>query len=166
VTNRGKIAGMKTTRSVLAILLFMLSLASTQQASAAEDKDDREVAAFRLNMDKVNRFATASKGLVQYRKEHKDSDDSDQDSQTLDAMVSKMNAHPALVKIIQDARMTPREYALTTLTLVTTGIAVSMKKQGVLKEYPASVSRENAAFIEQNYAKIESLLKGLQESQN
>ena len=159
---------MKISRSLMAIGLSLLILAFTQQGRAADDKDEREVAAFRLDMAKVNRFAAASKSMVQYQKEHnevKESEDSDQNPQTLDAMVRKMNTHPAFVKIIQNAGMTPREYALTTLSLVTTGMAVSMKKQGALKEYPPSVSRENAAFVEQNYDKIEGLMKGLQESQ-
>ena len=38
---------------------------------------------------------------------------------------------------------------------------VGMKKAGNIKEYPSSISPENAAFIEQNYDKLQGMLAPL-----
>jgi len=41
---------------------------------------------------------------------------------------------------IQSAGMTPREYALTSLTPITVGMVVSFKRAGTVKEIPSSIS--------------------------
>ena len=40
-------------------------------------------------------------------------------------------------------------------------MAVGMKKGRTIKAYPATISPENAAFLEQNYDKIQALLAPL-----
>lgn len=37
-------------------------------------------------------------------------------------------------------------------------IAVGMKRQGTLKQYPATISPENAALIDQNFDKLQTMM--------
>jgi hypothetical protein len=50
-------------------------------------------------------------------------------------------------------------------TLMGATMAVGMKTQGQLKEIPPSVSPENAAFVEQNYDKINASMTKLMSRQ-
>ncbi len=165
---------MKRISVILAMLLAVVIVpaSAAPQTKAAESKrDEAELASFRLNMDKVNRYADATKAMVQYSKEHKEPENSDStktesdDSQTISGMVRRMERNPIMIKMIQSAGLTPRDYALTSLTLITVGMAVSFKRAGTVKEIPDSISPENASFVEQNYDRIESTMKGMNASQ-
>jgi len=59
---------------------------------------------------------------------------------------------------INAAAIKPREFLIVTGALIGDFMAVGMKKSGTIKEYPASISPENAAFVEQNYDKLQSML--------
>ena len=37
-------------------------------------------------------------------------------------------------------------------------IAVGMKREGTLKEYPPTISPENAAFIDHNFDKLQAMI--------
>lgn len=150
---------------VLAATIFP---AAAQRKQAAEgDPDQLEMTAFSLDMERLNRFAAASKAMISAGQERAMAEDGDRlesDQKSISGTVRAIERHPALVTAITNAGMTTREYVVTGMTLMTTAIAVGMKRQGSLamKEIPPSVSKENAAFVEQNYAKIETLMKSMQ----
>lgn len=87
-------------------------------------------------------------------------------AKTLDDGAKVMESkYPEAAAAIQKAGMSVREFFLTSVTLMTTTLAVGLKKQGQkLDQLPGTVSPENLAFVEQNYPKIEKLLNGLSRS--
>ena len=52
-----------------------------------------------------------------------------------------------------------REYVVMTATMMNSIMIVMLKKQGMIQEYPASISRENAAFLEQNYDRVPKIME-------
>jgi hypothetical protein len=44
------------------------------------------------------------------------------------------------------------------VSLIGGTMAVGMKKQGAIAEYPATLSPQNAAFLEQNFDRLQALL--------
>jgi len=80
---------------------------------------------------------------------------------TLDAGEKIINACPAAVADLKAAGIKPREFLIITGALIGDGMAVGMKKSGTIKQYPPSVSPENAAFVEQNFDKIQAIIKPL-----
>jgi hypothetical protein len=80
---------------------------------------------------------------------------------TLDAGEKIVNSCPAAIGILKTAGVKPREFLVMTGALIADYIAVGMKRQGKLKQYPASISTENASFIEQNYDKLQTMITPL-----
>lgn len=142
--------------------------AAAQRKQAAErDPDQLEMTAFSLDGERLNRFAAATKAMVsagQAGAMAEEVDRLEEDQKTISGTVRAIERHPALVAAIKNAGMTTREYVVMGMTLMMTAIAVGLKRQGSLamKELPPSISKENAAFVEQNFDKIETLMKSMQ----
>ena len=135
-----------------------------KRGAQASDPDQAEMTSFRLTMDNLDKFATASKGLLKYQKEKQSLEDSmsnDADARTISGMVRTVEKYPALVSVIKSAGLSVRDYSVMSGTLVTSAMAVGMKKQGLIPQIPPTVSAENAAFVDKNYDKIEALMKTL-----
>ena len=135
-----------------------------KRGAQASDPDQAEMTGFRLTMDNLDKFATASTGMLKYRKEKQSLEDSmsnDADARTISGMVRTVEKYPALVSVIKNAGLSVRDYSVMSGTLVTSAMAVGMKKQGLIPQIPPTVSAENAAFVDKNYDKIEALMKTL-----
>jgi hypothetical protein len=151
------------------LLIAALSIsgagAAPQKSRGAIDADEREVTAFRLSMDNLIKFGNATSALMKIT--HDDPSlrkqmEEEQQGKNLQEETAALERHPTAVAAIRSAGLTPREYLVMTATIVSTTMAVGMKKEGMIKEFPAIVSAENAAFVNQNYEKISALLKKMQ----
>jgi hypothetical protein len=161
---------MTTRRLIIAVCLASLSANAAPQGKSArrEDPDMKEVTAFKLSMDNVNKFISASTALAKLQKENPDmrkSMDQETGPKTIDNSVKAIEKYPPVLAAIKDVGLSPREYVVMTGTLMGATMAVGMKKQGQLKEIPPSVSPENAAFVEQNYDKINASMTKLMSRQ-
>ena len=144
------------------ILLAAGAAAGQSRDKKADDPDLKEIRDYRLNMDVVQRFIKSFKLVSDDTAAKKCFDDkSPGNAPTLDAGEKIINACPAAVKDLGAAGVKPREFLIVTAALIGDFMAVGMKKSGTIKEYPPSISPENAAFIEQNYDKLEAMLRPL-----
>ena len=146
-------------------VLLAVCLVGTAPALAqnqAPSSDEAEVKEFRLDSGKLNKFGIAAKSMMAYANENKSLRDAVQQDQTILGTVRTIEKYPQIVLAIQNAGLTTREFAVMGMTLVSSVMVAAMKKQGLIKEVPATVSAENVAFVEQNYGKVESLMKNLQ----
>jgi len=67
--------------------------------------------------------------------------------------------HPEVAAAIKGAGFsTTREYVVMSYALLNTFSNVKMKKMGYIKQIPASISAENAAFVEQNYDRVNGIV--------
>jgi len=80
---------------------------------------------------------------------------------TIDLGQKQIESCPAAVADLKAAGLTPREFLVLTGSLIGNVFAMEMKKQGQIKQYPDSVSPENAAFLDQNYDKIKAMVAPL-----
>ena len=154
------------------------TVTSTTAAASAQggDQDLADVTAYELSMDKVDKLFAAQRNIAlklkdmspeerEAMKARNDADESNDDS--LDETVRKIESEPALVAAIRDAGLSPREYALLTVSLMQSGMAA-----GVLKMRPNenqdSLAREmkanpaNIRFIQQNEAALEKKQKEME----
>ncbi len=147
---------------IRSFLVIVLSVCLTAMAA---DPDPVEIKAFALTMEKVNKFGNASRALIETGQDRAISEEVakyDPDSKTITATVLAMQRHPKAIAAIEGAGLTPREYAVMGLALMTSVLMVTMKRRGAIKAIPPSVSAENAAFVEQNYDAIQKLMQSLQ----
>jgi hypothetical protein len=128
-------------------------------APAQETADRREIREFRLNMDVIQRYIGAFQRISNDTGAKKCFHNNlPGDAATLDAGEKRLKACPAAAALLKSAGLKPREFMVITGALFSDFIAVGMKREGKLKEYPASLSPENAAFIDQNFDKLQSLI--------
>jgi hypothetical protein len=148
----------RTLASIIAILLAAL-VVTAQSKAKKDDPDLKEIRDYRLSMDVVERYVRAVKGATSDSAAKKCFDNnSPGNAPNLDAGEKIINACPAAVADLKTAGIKPREFLIVTAALIGDVMAVGMKKAGTIKEYPSSISPENAAFVEQNFDKLQGML--------
>lgn len=140
-------------------LILAASFSVFAQTAAQNARDLKEIRDYRLNMDVIGRYVDAMKKVVADPGVNKCTGITG-NTGTLDAGEKNLNACAPAIAILKTANIKPREFLVLTGALMGDMMAVSMKKEGAIKQYPDSLSPENAAFIEQNYAKLQALLNG------
>lgn len=140
--------------------------AAQSHAKKADNPDLKEIRAYRLKMDVIQRYMEAFKTVNNDETAKKCFENNPPaNAPTLDAGEKLLNACPSGVAYLTSAGIKPREFLIVTTALIGDFMAVSMKKNKLIKEYPASVSPENAAFIEHHYNKLQVMLAPLTGSQ-
>lgn len=149
--------------SLLGALLLVACGATAQSPARKTDTPDlKEIRDYRLNMDVIQKYIRAVKtGTNDPAAKKCFENKSPGNAPTIDAGEKIINTCPAAVADLAAAGLKPREFIVITGALIGDFMAVSMKKNGAIKEYPATISPENAAFIEQNYDKIQAMLTPL-----
>jgi hypothetical protein len=134
--------------------------AMAQTKSAAEEADQKEIYNYTLNMDKIQRFGATMAALQDLEKKHPDAKE-DKGGETIDEIVKKFQKYPDAVAVMEKNGFTPREFAICTMSIIQTGMAVGFKKNGTYKEYPPEmlklVSRNNLDFAEQHWDEIQKI---------
>jgi hypothetical protein len=147
------------------LMSFLLAaagvVAGQSRDKKANDPDVKEIRDYRLNMDVIQQYMQSFKAISGDPAAKKCVDNnSPGNAATLDAGENLLNTCPSAVADLR-VGLKPREFLIVTAALIGDFMAVGMKKSGTIKEYPDSISPENAAFIEQNYAKLQSMLAPL-----
>ena len=154
------------TFSHFALAIFLSTAIAMPQANT----DEQEITNFRLNMDNLAKFSNVSKTMMKMLHDdpslNKRFNESQQNKTIAQTTENIEKNYPAVAAAIHGAGLSPHEYVVMTGTIIGTTMAVGMKKQGMIKTIPPSVSPENAAFVEQNYEKINSLMQSLMQAQN
>ena len=136
--------------------------AQSPRRTAENDPDSKEMRDYRLSIDNIQKYVAASKALggdpsaASCFKDHPPGN-----AKTFaegDKIIASCGRAAA---DISGAGLKPHDFLVMTGALFGDMMAVDMKKQGEIKAYPATISPENAAFLEQNYAKIQALLAPL-----
>ena len=92
-----------------------------------------------------------------------DRDSGDNNSQTLDDMVRRIESIPELAKAIRGAGLTPREYSLMSMVtlqaVMVNGFLKAAGNKAVPKELAATVNEDNIKFVAANEAEITRLME-------
>ena len=153
---------MLSSLTLVAAAAVMLGAAQAGKA-AGGDPDATEVYNYRLTMDKIQKAAAATDAINKYLSANpavkSQMDGEDQNGKTLDERAKNLDTkYPQVAAIIKSHGLTTREDILVTQAFISGIMMVGMKKQGVIKDYPPnSVSPQNAAFLEQNFDKLQNL---------
>jgi hypothetical protein len=141
--------------------------AAAQGAAGAgpSEADANEYKNYRLNMNNVEKYVTATKGILKLMSENptlKKQFESQRDVSTIDEAVKTTEKYPEVTGSIESAGLTTRDYVVISGTLTGAMMAVDMRKQGQIKSYPNTLLPENLTFVEKNYDKLKSMMKALQ----
>jgi hypothetical protein len=162
---------MRIARLTLALAFAGACIAGAQQAgrhakAADNDPDLKEMRDYRLSMDKIQKYVAAFKALSNDPTAACLKDNPPGNAKTLaegDKIIANCG-HAAAD--IRSAGLKPHEFLVMSGALLGDIMTVQMKKEGTIKTYPDTISPENAAFLEQNFDKVQALLAPLtQQSQ-
>ncbi|MDQ3950358.1 MAG: hypothetical protein M3282_08420 [Gemmatimonadota bacterium] len=154
--------------------------AAGQPASQAEmDRDERDVANYRLTMDKVDKYfavsrnlAIAGKNMPQDTSEDADEDLPDASNQTFKQWEEEINRLPFARREFARAGMSPREFYVLAFAMFQAWGADAILKQSpradvdsLARELNAnpSVLRANLQFMRENEAHLKAKQKALEE---
>jgi hypothetical protein len=152
----------RTLRLIGAMVLAGGCATAQPRAKKADSPDVKEMRDYRLNMDAIQKYINSFKAISKDPAAKKCFDNSAPgNAPTLDAGEKIIDACPPAVADLKAAGLKPREFLIITGALIGDVMAAGMKKSGTIKEYPASISPENAAFVEQNYDKLQAMLAPL-----
>jgi hypothetical protein len=151
-----------TFRTFTLLAVAAAAFASPQARKRADDPDMREIRDYRLSLEKIQKYIDASKALQKDPAASACFKDKPPGNQaTIDLGQKQIEACPAAVADMKSAGLTPREFLVLTGSLIGNVFAMEMKRQGTIKQYPDSVSPENAAFLDQNYDKVKAMVAPL-----
>lgn len=149
----------------VAVLALFLVFCFGSRATSGTDKQKilRELAAFRLSMDKLGKAAQAGraleslsetdgslKGVAQF--------DKDKGFQAIDEAVDRIDANAQARTAIQSAGLSTRDYVLTMYCFVQSTQQLFVKEEKGKKQYPAGASEENVVFVRNHLKEINRLL--------
>jgi hypothetical protein len=160
-------------REALSMLAGLAILALTTAANGAarggspgdDNPDVIEVRHYHLTLDKAEKTATAMQSINQLVASNPslnaamDANSTTgkkpitQQAQDIDAK------YPQVAAAIHANGLATREFIVVTGAIINDAGFVGLKKQGLIKDYPAnSITPENAALVEQNWDKFEALM--------
>jgi phage-related minor tail protein len=131
------------------------------------EADAKEIRNFRLTEDKLNKYEAAAKAFTKLTQQNPDlkrqigQETATSEDTTLDSVVKAFERHTDVAAAIKDAGMSTHDYVVMTFTMNDVATEVGMKRNGVIKEYPPSILPENAAFVDQNFDRVNSLLQSM-----
>ena len=150
-------------------LLFTGSAFAQAKRASADDAAQKELYAYVLTMDKVQKLAGATKSLNELTKAHPEMKNSGDDAKTLDQTVAKLQKYPEVMAALNKNGLSPREYAVGIMTLIQASMAVGFKKTGTYKEYPPDmlklVNKANLDFVDTHYDQIKTMTEGMMQAQ-
>jgi hypothetical protein len=133
------------------LLLLVALLLSLPSFTLAQSADDKALRAYRLDMAKLNKYAAVQEKIAAMvvadpslasKYEGQESED---DDQSLDDFVKEFDKIPELVSAIRSQGMTTRDYVMTTLVLLHTGLYREAKKLDPRMAMPDDVNPANVS---------------------
>ncbi len=157
-------------RPALVIVAGLLACGTmgTAADAQAQNTEKKEISEYKLTTDKLNKFEAAAKSYTKLvngnpaLKASLDKDAEASEQNTIANSVKSIEKHPELVAAIKSAGFTTtHEYVVMTYALINTFSNVGMKRKGYIKQIPASISAENATFVDQNYDRVNGIVNML-----
>ena len=143
--------------------------ATTSSAAAQANEDLQTVTDYKLDMGKIDKYMAANRNIAmkaksmtpQQREAMKAKNDADDNNNNdnLDDMTRKLENEPMMASAIKDAGLSPREFALITVSLMQSSMAAGVLKMrpndnqdSLIREMKANP--ENVKFVQQNEAAL------------
>ena len=144
---------------------LLAGLSPAQSGHRTNDPDLQEMRDYRLNMDVIERYVAVARKVGNDPAAKKCFEHNPPgNAPNLDAGEKLINACAAAVADLKTANIKAREFLIITGALIGDMMAVGMKKSGTIKQYPDSLSPENAAFVEHNFEKLQAMLTPLSDN--
>jgi hypothetical protein len=145
--------------------------------SAQVDDDLADITKYRLSMDKIDKYMAAQKNLAakaasmtpaQRAAMEARNENSGDPNASLDDMAKRIESEPIMASAIKDAGLSPREFAMITISMMQTGMAAAVLKMrpndnqdSLIREMKANP--DNIKFYNEHEAEITAKGKALEQ---
>jgi hypothetical protein len=157
--------------AIVVIIALVFAASPVPAAQSAKNKnnndsDQKELYAYVLTMDKIQKLNAASKDLREWASKNPKAAELDNDNSLEKGSISESaraleTKAPEAVAILRKNGLTAREYMVLMFTLLQTSILVGAKKAGQMPEYTkeatALVNPANLTFVEQHWDELQKL---------
>ena len=161
-----KIAGLALVLAFAGAPFAAAQQASRHAQTSENDPDLKEMRDYRLSLDNIQKYVAAFKALSNDPTATCLKDNPPGNAKTLaegDKIIANCGHATA---DIRGAGLKPHDFMVMSGALLGDVLAVQFKKQGTIKQYPDTISPENAAFLEQNFDKVQALLAPLMQHES
>jgi len=141
------------------------------QTSAQTPIDEYELADYRLTADVFERFVQASSRVSEIARTDPIFTFAPLFSKTVtisgDAVIAasglaaRLENHAGLSAALKEAKLTPREYAKFTISLVGAHLAYNFLKTGALRRVPSGAPTSNVEFVKAHETEVAAALESL-----
>ena len=151
--------------------------ASAPASTAQVDRDLADVTKYRLSMDKIDKYLAAQRNIAtkaaslspaQRAAMEAKNENSGDPNASLDDMVKRIESEPMMAGAIKDAGLSPREFAMVTISMMQTGMAAAVLKMrptdnqdSLIREMKANP--DNIKFYNANEVEITRKSKAMEE---
>ena len=171
VDGRRRITG-AALRSLAFVVLFLAALGvRAARAQSSGDGDEAAIRRYTLTMPKVEAWIRASRDVAAAAQakakamgDSVQDDDSDDDAggdESIDGMAARLARHPEVKRALEGAGLTPREFALVSLTLMQAMMADALLQKYPNAKHPDNLNPANLAFVKANRAQLEAKMAQL-----
>lgn len=145
-------------------------------ATSQVESDLADITKYRLSMDKIDKYMAAQKNLAakaasmtpaQRAAMEARNEGSGDPNASLDDMAKRIESEPIMASAIKDAGLSPREFAMITISMMQTGMAAAVlkmrpndNKDSLIREMKANP--DNIKFYTENEAEITRKSKALE----
>jgi hypothetical protein len=130
--------------------------------------DALELRDYELSMDDVRQWGAAARAVARLARENPQWEDQlsmEASDASIDAFAAQLEQLPAVREAIEDAGLSPREYAVTTFVVVQSMLAQAAIQQGANADsfaMKAGINPDNVTFMKEHEAEIRAVFADLQ----
>jgi hypothetical protein len=147
--------------------------AAASEAPASSGDDLADISSYKLTMDKMDKFYAAQRNMAVKAKAMSPAErealkqDDDAGDGSVDDFARKIESTPAMRDAVREAGLSPREFALLTMSAVQSGMAAAVLKMrpnddadSLAREMKANM--DNIRFMQENEAELTRKQQALQ----
>jgi hypothetical protein len=138
---------------------------SSSAAVTAPEPTANDIADYKLDMDKMRRYAAAMKGFAALSK--KDSAAAyamgTHANETTAQTIARIESSPAAMQVLRDAGLTPRDFVWTTAAWLQAAMTQAVLESSPQSKLPSGQNPQNVEFLRAHRAELEAMTKDLEQ---
>ena len=130
--------------------------------TAAAEPTANDISNYKLDMDKMRRYASAIKGFSSMSKADSSmlaAMSSGSANESTVQMISRIESNPVAMKVLSDSKLSARDYVWITAAYIQAAMTQGLIESNPQAKIPEGQSTQNIEFLKANKAELEKIMK-------
>lgn len=130
-------------------------------APAAAEPSANDISNYKLDMDKMRKYATAIQGFTLLEKTDSAAAEAmaSNSNHSTAQMIAKIESSPAAMKVLRDAGLSAKDYVWITAAWIQAAMTEAMLEANKNAKLPEGQNPQNIEFVKQHKGELDSMLK-------